>query len=359
MDIGGKTVGESLLIIAEGGSTHKGDVEKALICIDAAIEAGADAWKGIMSDADALIADRSIQYGGQSLYDVIKSYQLSDDDWRTIGTYCKERNFPFYVSVGTANYVNLAVEVGSCCLKAGGWDIRNYPLFDAFIETGLPIQIDIGCVIYGEVANLLNYIRERADVEVSLLYESHSSNPKEVNLLSIPYLKEKFGVAVGYSANEYNPTPDYMALALGAEIIEKRLKPDDTPGHHRDKALNPNEFKEYVKALRALEKDAKHMETFNSWQPDYLGVIPEHLWDGDYLGKYGLYPSLADVSQKNLWFTSLTWTRDVKRGEAVTEDMLCAKRPGNGLSPIYDYLWLGKPLARDVRKDAVVVFNDV
>jgi len=336
MQVNGKEFGKDLVVIAECGSTHQGDINKAIKCVDAAIDSGADAIKMIMSDASELIADKSIKYEGKSLYDTIKSYELTDDEWRKIGAYCRKKKFPFYVSVGTENYIDLAVEVGSFCIKNGGWDTRSFFMIEKAIESGLPLQFDLGAVIVGEVDNLIRYIRERSDVDISLVYESHG----ELNMLSIPYLRKTYkDIPIGFSSDNRCITPDKIAILYGASSIEKRIKPDSMPGHHRSKALDPTEFKNWVKEIRKLE--------------DNRGNIKIKDEDKCLLGREGLFPSLKDMQHKNLYFTSLCYSKDMKKGDVIDRSKLCAKRPGNGISPYYSYLWEGKKLTKDVKKDTI------
>jgi len=144
MKLGNKTVGQELIVVAEAGSTTRGNPEIAKQLATAAKDAGVDAIKYILSDPETLSTDKTLEYDGKLLYDVVKSYQISAADWRGIVKHCQEIELPYYFSVGTRNLVPLAVELGSEHLKLSAWDARNYPLIDDFLETGLPIQIDIG-----------------------------------------------------------------------------------------------------------------------------------------------------------------------------------------------------------------------
>ncbi len=338
MKIGDKELGkDGLVIVCEAGSTTRGNPEIAMRLADAAKEAGADAIKFIFSDADELIADRSLQYEGKSLYETIKSYEISSDGWSRVVGHCDNIGLTWVSSIGTPNLVKMAVELGCPLLRVGAWDCRNFPLLKTMCETGLPIKIAVGCMVDGEVYTLLETIPHG---RVTLMYESHSPNPKEWNLQSIDYLTQISGCSVGYSSQGRESLSDQLAVGLfQVPFIEKRIRLDDSGMHHEDKAISPDELLGWVDMIRNVG--------FMDWPKD-------DTLESQMLGRYGLFPSLSDISQKSLYLTSMVFNGDWLKGTIVTEDKIAARRPGTGLSPLYQYCFLGKTLARDVQHNELV-----
>jgi len=233
--------------------------------------------------------------------------------------------------------------------KVGGWDTTNKYLIEALLETGKPIQFDIGAVNNSEVLALVEHIIEARGKQwfrrnVMFVYESHSPNGRELNLKTICYLQDRYKITVGYSADWADWNPDGLAVSLGADLIEKRIKLDneDPEGHHQTKAIQIKKLKEYVYWLQSA-----------SYKFD--GEFPKIYMIGD----YGLFPSLADVSQRELWFVSLVFDQDVEAGEVITREMLAARRPGNGLSPYLDYLFIGKKASRDFKRNEQLTYDSV
>jgi len=345
MKLGDKIIGQDFLTICEAGSTTRGDKNIAMKLADAAKEAGASAIKFILSNPDTLSTDPNLMYGDKKLYDIVKSYQIPQKNWEQITAYCRSIELPYFFSVGTRDYLPLAVELGSEHLKLSAWDARNFPLISDFLETGLPIQIDIGCLIGGEVHNMLEFMYANHNPDILLVYESHSPNANELNLLSVKYLADlqhKYtGVhRVGYSANWRDPAPDQLAIGLGATVIEKRIKIDDEVNHHTDMALNPQELRNYIQLIKSGER------------PKITFTQEEVM-----LGQYGLWPSLADISGKNMYMTSMVFAKDIAKGEVVTKEHITAKRPGFWLSPYYDYLILGREAFKDFKADEPVSYE--
>ena len=317
-------------VIAEAGSTTRGSLDIAQTLASYAKEGNADAIKFIIASPENLISDRSIAYGKQNLYDVISAYQLTDNEYKQLADYCHDIKLDFFATCCSPKDVKLAESIGVSMYKIGGWDIRNYYVAEEIAKTGKPIQIDIGAAITGEVLNLLEYIYSISNPDISLIYESHGQS-NEYNLQAIPYLKDRMKKPVGFSANDRHNTADLIAVGLGISSIEKRIKLDSaTDGHHEDRALDPNEFKEWVKQMREAES---------------------------MLGERKLKPSMKDIADKNLFYTSLCFAVAVTKGETITRKHLCCRRPGHGISPYFDYLFIGKRAKDNYKPNTLITYE--
>jgi len=52
-------------------------------------------------------------------------------------------------------------------------------------------------------------------------------------------------------------------------------------------------------------------------------------------------------------------TRSMKAGERLTEQDIAVKRPGYGIGPKYFEQLVGRTVAADMEKDAVLTWNDL
>lgn len=346
MQLNGKTVGESLITVCEAGSTTRGDKNIAMKLADGAKAAGADAIKYILSNADELIA-QPIDYEGQDLAEVIRGYTMDWRDWFEVVAHCKDIELPYFFSVGTIGYITLAESLENPVYKVSAWDSRNMFLIQAILDTGKPMIFDLSTVIPGEVCNILEYISERKTWawlkdNVAFVYESHSPNLDEINLLSIPYLLERFGRPVGWSANGRDMCPDLWAVKNGACLVETRIRLDDSGGyHHEDKALNPQELAQWVGLMR---------------NP---GKIPWSFSDEEAaMGKWGLQPSAVDITSREKYYVSLVADKDISQGEVIAREMIAARRPGSGVNPIYQYHFVGKLANRDYKRNELLTYEN-
>ena len=86
------------------------------------------------------------------------------------------------------------------------------------------------------------------------MHDFHTNRQEEMNFKSIPFLKETYDFPVGYTPQGRDYDKDFMAVGLGADILEKRLTIDrGIPNNGHIKALNPAEFKDWVRRIRGLE----------------------------------------------------------------------------------------------------------
>jgi len=330
--------GQPIFIAVEAGSTCNGDLGTAIAMANAAKESGADAIKWQMIGPDDLMSDKTVTYsyewaGGtktENMYEMFQALTFAPKQWQEVVAHCDRIKLAWYTSVDYIAGVDLAEQLGCPMYKLSAWDCRNFPLIDCMAKTGKPIQIDLGPHIEGEIVTMLNHIPHR---DVVLVHATHAKADAEFNMLAISYLRDKFKLPVGWSAESRERTPDFLAVALGVCLIEKRISLKSTyPGHHHIKALEPHEFASWVQMVRSAEA---------------------------MLGQYTVRPSLEDLRQKSLWFTSIITNCDFKKGDVITRDMLCAKRPGHGISPLYMDRFVGKVATRDIGKDEVIGWQDV
>jgi N-acetylneuraminate synthase len=151
---------------------------------------------------------------------------------------------------------------------------------------------------------------------------------EDVNLRVMDTLAEAFGLPVGLSDHTPGIAVPIAAVARGATIIEKHFTLDRSlPGPDHKASLEPGELKEMVNAIRTVE-----------------------LALGD--GKKRPAPS----EQRNILVArkSLVAAKNICKGETFTEENLTTKRPGNGISPMEYWDWLGRKADQDYQADALI-----
>ena len=333
--------GEPVFIVVETGTTCNGDLETALRMVDVAKEAGADAIKFMLMDPDCFMSDRTVTYeyewsGGrrsENMYEMFKSLMFSPESWIQIRDRCRERGILFYVTIDYLAGVDLAEQLEVPAYKLSSWDTANFPLIQRMASTQKPIVVDLGPTWLGDIEKLLQVIQREGNTKVILLHCSHATSEAGLNLHTIPYLQEVFHLPVGYSADNRDPVPDLLAVALGARMIEKRLTLDrQYPAHHHIKALQPQEFKEYVAMIRRAEK---------------------------MMGDHAVRPSPEDLRQKDLYFVSLVAETDIPAGTTLTREMLACKRPGTGIAPEFMDLLIGRKVRRDIQRNELLSWEAV
>ena len=132
-------------------------------------------------------------------------------------------------------------------------------------------------------------------------------------MLSIPFLKKKFNINVGYSDHSLGLQASLTAVALGAVIIEKHFTTNKKlSGPDQKASLSPKELINLVKCIRNIE------------------LI---------LGKNVKKPSLAEL--KNLKFARkfIVAKKKIIKGEKFTDKNVTTKRALAGI-PASKWKWL-------------------
>lgn len=259
---------DRVLIIAEAGSnwkcgTFEEDLKQGMKLIDAAKDAGADAVKFQTYKPETIY----VQDAGKSKYlsehgieesinDIFEHLSMPYEMIPKLQEHCKKNNIMFMstpFSIQDVQAVDPFVEIH----KIASFEINHVRLLEHLFEKKKPVIISTGASTYEEIDFVVN-LAKKYDVEFSLLQctSKYPCDISDLNLGIIPELKEKYSVPVGLSDHSIDPIiGPIMAVSLGAKIIEKHFTLDkNLPGPDHPFALEPNELKSMVIAIRNAEK---------------------------------------------------------------------------------------------------------
>src|SRR5436305_5904692 len=96
----------SILVIAEAGVNHNGSIDRAIVLIDVASDAGADIVKFQTFRADKLVSRRAAKAeyqlaatdAAESQHEMLRKLELSVDDHRRLVDHCRKRGIEFLSS---------------------------------------------------------------------------------------------------------------------------------------------------------------------------------------------------------------------------------------------------------------------
>ena len=150
----------------------------------------------------------------------------------------------------------------------------------------------------------------------------------DVNLRAMDTLAGAFGLPVGYSDHTPGIAIPIAAAARGAVVIEKHFTLDkNLPGPDHRASLEPSELTAMVKGIRQVEVA---------------------------LGSPCKLPAASELKNREMARKSLVAARNIRKGERFSEENLTSKRPGNGISPLCYWDWLGKVAERDYQPDEII-----
>jgi len=336
MRIGDFEIGKQTFVVAETGGNYNGCFETAVELVRKAAESRADAVKFQVYRAEGIVTKAAPSHvpsltGSKSQFERYKSLEFSKEQYQELAHLAKQLGVVFLSSVFDEECADMMEEFVPAFKIASG-DVTNLPLIRHVAKKGKPVILSTGMASIEEIREA---IKELPKNRLVLLHcVSRYPTPVEIaNLRTIPFLREEFGVPVGYSDHTLGAIACIVAVALGAVIIEKHFTLDKNQqiGDHRLSA-DPQDFKQMVDDIREVEKA---------------------------LGRYAKQLDAAEVEMRKLARRSLVARDNIPQGAILTKEMLIPLRPATGISPSLIDQVVGKRTARAIKKDAPLVQEDI
>ena len=326
-----------VVVIAEAGVNHNGDLSIAKKLVDEAKKSGADIVKfqtfnpKKLVSKDAKMADYQKENLGQTMSQekMLEKLTLKLSDFVELAEYCKKKEIQFLSTpfeIESIHFLDNLVEMW----KIPSGEITNYPYLVEIAKTGKDIILSTGMSTMNEVEDAVKLLKQSGAGNIILLHctTNYPTSMIDVNLKAMNTLGEHFGVDVGYSDHTKGIEISIAAVALGASVIEKHFTLDrkmEGPDHQA--SLEPKEMRAMIEAIRNVEKAM-----------------------GDGIKK----PSESEKSNIYVVRKSIISSRKIKKGELLTEDNLTTKRPGTGLSPMLWNKIIGTRAIRNFEEDELI-----
>lgn len=255
----------AIKVVFEAGPTHTGFDSAKRLALHA-YEAGADAIKFQMIDADRLIAEPVmfsydiLTNDGQEtieepLHDILRRRMLKPEEWAALKTYCDALGLEFFITVGFGEDVDFAAEIGCKALKIASGDV-NYPqLLRKAARSGLQVQLDTGNATLGEIEAAVDLVTTHTDdIVIHHCPSGYPARLEGINLNVIPTLKRMFPYPIGFSDHSPGWDMDIAAIALGADLVEKTITEDRRQRScEHIMSLEPEDMRAFVEAMHAVE----------------------------------------------------------------------------------------------------------
>lgn len=327
----------SVLVIAEAGVNHNGDMALARKLVAEAAAAGADLVKFQSFRSDKLVVPGApkARYqaastdAAESQLDMIRKLELSRADHELLIEECGRHRIGFFSTAFDAESFDLLVELKLDRVKVPSGEITNLPLLRRFGRSRLPVIVSTGMATLGDIEAALAALEAAGTrrEQITLLHcnTEYPTPMADVNLRAMQTLRDAFGLPVGYSDHTSGIEVPIAAVALGAVVIEKHFTLDRTlPGPDHPASLEPQELRAMVAAIRNIEVAL-----------------------GDGIKR----PSPSEARNRAIARKSMVASRPIGAGEVFSETNVTAKRPGTGLSPMRWDEVIGRVARRDFAVD--------
>lgn len=306
---------DKCLIIAEAGVNHNGDLNTALKLCDAAKEAGADVVKFQTWKTEAIITKTVAQAEYQqentgiqeSQFDMLKRLELSYEDFRKIKEHCDAIGIQFASTADEAESLDFLISIGIPFIKIGSGEIGNVSYLRYMGSKKMPVILSTGMSSLADIDISIQALREGGATDITLLHctTSYPCVFENVNLNAMNTIRDAFKLPVGYSDHTLGSTVAIAAVAMGAKVVEKHFTLDkNMEGPDHKASSTPEEFKEYVKAIRDIEAA---------------------------MGNGEKVPTKVEKEISKVVLKRIVAKKPIKEGQVITENDICVKRNDVGL----------------------------
>jgi N-acetylneuraminate synthase len=217
-------------LIAEIGINHNGDLNIAKKLIVAANACGWDCVKFQKRDPDVCVPQdqkqvrRNTPWGEMSYIEYKHRIEFQQKEYEFIDAYCKQKPIDWSVSVWDLNSLDFAIKFGIPFIKIPSAQFTNKKLIKEIAEKDVFILLSTGMTSWEMIDDTVNMLNQK-NSRYALLHcnSTYPAPHHELNLNVIPEMKKRYNCMVGYSGHEYDIEPSVLAVALGAEIVERHI----------------------------------------------------------------------------------------------------------------------------------------
>ena len=233
---------EKTEIVADIGSNHMGDIGLAEEMVRSAAEIGIDTVKFQSWQARKLMKDFP-DY--DATYARHRKTELSDEAHKHLIEICEEVGVDFLTTCFDIGRVEFLASLGLKRIKVASPDCANFRLLDALMDNFEQIIVSTGMSTDEEVLQMIEYVHGH-DVIILHCVSLYPTPIDGLNLSRMIWLKEQ-GLRVGFSDHSMGTEAAKLAIALGAEIVEKHFTFSRyLPGKDQSMSTTPDEFQELV-----------------------------------------------------------------------------------------------------------------
>ena len=330
----------SVIIIAEAGVNHNGNLDMARRMVLEAKAAGADYVKFQTAVPELVISvfapkaeyKKETTGNAESQLDMCRAIHLPLSDYAGLKALCDEVGIGFMSTPFDLVSIDCLAPLGMDYWKIPSGEITNLPYLRKIGAQGGRVIMSTGMATVPEVEAALDVLASAGTPRTSVILlhctTQYPAPLESVNLRAMDALAALGCAGVGYSDHTVGTDVAVAAVGRGACVIEKHFTLDKTlPGPDHRASLEPAELKELVDAVRRAETA---------------------LGDGCKQAAEAERPNIA-IARK-----SIVAARPISAGEMLTEENITVKRPGNGISPM---LWdsvIGTRAVRDFEYDELI-----
>lgn len=260
--LGDRLVGDKhpVMIVAEIGINHNGQIEIAKQMIDAAVHAGADAVKfqkrtpEVCTPPEQQKQMRETPWGYITYLEYRYKVEFNEEQYCEIEKYCQQKGIIWLVSVWDEPSVDFMEKFDTPAYKIPSASLTDYHLIRKARATGKPLILSTGM---STMEQIHQGVRVAGEENLILMHctSTYPCEPEELNLKMVETLRREFpNIPIGYSGHEVGLVPSAVAVALGACMVERHMTLDRAMwGTDQAASVEPGGFERLIKYIRVSE----------------------------------------------------------------------------------------------------------
>lgn len=256
MKLFGKDLERELVVVAEIGVNHEGSADAAQRLYDLAADAGADAVK-----LQTYTPERYASSSDPKRLERVTRFSLDEGAHRRLAEHAARRGVPLFSTALTEDVVPFLAQ-WCPAIKIASGDLTFEPVIRASAATGKPVILSTGNGTVEEIDVALSWLGDEIGIdslkERVVLMHCVSAYPvpiDQANVLSVPFLRQRYGLTTGYSNHVVEPEAMLAAVALGAQVMEVHVTDLREGREFRDHSLSfePGQLRELVRGCRRVK----------------------------------------------------------------------------------------------------------
>jgi len=323
-------------VIAEAGLNHNGSLKIAKKLIDVAAIAGVDAVKFQKRTVNRLAIksildekDDRFPGFGNTYREIREHLEFTLGQYRELKLYAESKGLDVIVTAFDIDAVDFLQELGVRIYKLASHSLTNIELLDYLARLKKPTILSTGMAELEEIDRAVEVFRWH-DTPLSLMHcvSAYPTPLTECNLAMINVLKERYGLSVGYSGHELGYLPTLIAVAMGAQLVERHYTLDkNMTGFDHKMSLNSDELISMVRDIRDV--------------PGIQGTGRKEVSETEWITRRKYHVSMASETA-------------IPAGTVLVDEMVKWCNPGTGIPAKMAHTVLGKRAKRDIPSNALL-----
>ncbi len=327
-------------IIAEVGPNHQGSLNLAIKYIRKLAKIGVDAVKFQIGIAEEHYSINSFKPEYQKNRNNQKKHIIQEANKRLLKLSdhiklfkeCKKRKVDYICSAFDLKSLKfLYKNTKFPFIKIPSGEIESLDLLRFISKKKSNVILSTGMATIEEITRAIKILNNK---NIILLHcvSDYPTNLKDMNLKFMTKLKKIFNFTTGLSDHSPGILSPVIATSLGAKVIEKHVTLNKNyygPDHKTSITLK--EFSKMIKLIRQTE------------------LI---------LGQDKKIISKSEQSNKRAVRKSCVASKNIMKGDRISIDSICFKRPGTGISPLLISRFINKKSKKFIQKDTILKLKD-